>query len=119
MRGLNHPAIDGMELVTVLDALGDPVRLGIVTMLADGAEHPCVAFDFGITPASMSHHFRVLREAGLTRTRQQGRHRWITLRRNEFEARFPGLLEPLLAAARDDGPNRSRARETDGGSEHS
>ncbi|MQY29644.1 ArsR/SmtB family transcription factor [Nocardia aurantia] len=99
MRGLDHPPIGGIDLVTVLDALADPVRLGIVALLADGDERPCVSFEFGITAASMSHHFRVLRVAGLTRTRQDGRHRWITLRRNELDARFPGLLAPLLAAA--------------------
>ncbi|WP_019930092.1 helix-turn-helix transcriptional regulator [Nocardia sp. BMG111209] len=107
MRGLNHPAIEGIDLVTVLAALGDPVRLGIVAELADGAEHPCVAFDFGITAASMSHHFRVLREAGLTRTRQEGRHRRLTLRRAELDRRFPGLLAPLLAAARDRATHRT------------
>lgn len=99
MRPLHHPRTDEIDLVTVLHALADPVRLAITVTLADGEEHACGGFDFAITKASLSHHFRVLRESGVTTTRQSGKHRLITLRTSDLEHRFPGLLDPLLAAA--------------------
>ncbi|RMI27816.1 ArsR/SmtB family transcription factor [Nocardia stercoris] len=99
MRGLHHPSTNDIDLLAVLNALADPIRLNIVVRLADRAEHPCTGFDLGITAASMSHHFRVLREAGISATRQDGKHRWLTLRRADLDTRFPGLLDSLLTAA--------------------
>ena len=99
MSRLHHPAADDLDLVSVLHALADPVRLSIVATIADGAEHPCGGFDFGITKASLSHHFRVLRESGVTETRQDGKHRLISLRHADLERRFPGLIDPLVRAA--------------------
>ncbi|MFB7718194.1 ArsR/SmtB family transcription factor [Nocardia sp. NPDC056100] len=99
MRGLHHPTIDAIDLLSVLNALADPIRLAIVVKLADETEHPCTGFDFGVTAASMSHHFRVLREAGISITRQEGKYRWLSLRRADLDSRFPGLLDALLRAA--------------------
>ncbi|MEV7028348.1 helix-turn-helix domain-containing protein [Kitasatospora sp. NPDC093558] len=100
MPYLHHPRTAEIDLIPVLHALADPVRLGIVTALADRTELPCGELDFGISKASMSHHFRVLREAGVTTTRQDGKHRLIALRAADLEQRFPGLIGPLLDAAR-------------------
>ncbi|MFI9721667.1 ArsR/SmtB family transcription factor [Streptomyces sp. NPDC052396] len=99
LRALHHPRTDEIDLVAVLHALADPVRLAVAVALADGAEHACGSFDFGITGASLSHHFRVLRECGVTTTRPEGRQRLISLRQADLEHRFPGVLGPLLAAA--------------------
>ena len=55
-------------------------------------------FDLGLSKATRSHHFKVLREAGLTHTRVEGTHRHISLRRDDVEA-LPGLLDAVLAAA--------------------
>ncbi len=87
----------------MLHALSDPTRLAIVGALADGHERPCGAFELGLTKASMSHHFRVLREAGLTHTRLMGKHRYMALRSADLEAAFPGLIDPLLRAGAKDG----------------
>lgn len=103
VRQPSHPAPAALTLPDVLHALSDPVRLQIAAALSDGTEHACSAFDFGLSRASLSHHFRVLREAGLTRTRVDGKHRYLSLRRADLDVRFPALLDPLLALARDEG----------------
>jgi DNA-binding transcriptional ArsR family regulator len=94
-----HPAREDLDLASVLHALSDPVRLEIVAGLADGEERACGSFDVGVTKSTCTHHFRVLREAGLIRQRQQGTMRLNSLRRDDLEARFPGLLGTILEAA--------------------
>jgi DNA-binding transcriptional ArsR family regulator len=102
MAALPEPDIDAFELTTVLQALGDPVRLQIVRALADAdAERTCGQFDLPVSKATRSHHFRVLREAGVTRTRAEGTHRHISLRADDLERRFPGLLEAVLGRSGD------------------
>jgi DNA-binding transcriptional ArsR family regulator len=97
-----HPACSQLELSAVLHALSDPVRLMIVAELAKGGrEHTCGSFELPVTKSTCTHHFKVLREAGLIRQRQQGTTRLNTLRREDLEARFPGLLETILQAAGD------------------
>jgi DNA-binding transcriptional ArsR family regulator len=95
-----HPAREEIDLGAVLHALGDPVRLRIVAQLACGAEAPtCGSFDLPVTKSTCTHHFKVLREAGVLEQRQEGRTRLNALRRDDLEARFPGLLESILGAA--------------------
>ena len=88
-----------IDLTTVLQALGDPARLRIVRALDEREEVACGAFGLGLAPSTMSHHLQVLREAGLVETRREGHRKLNTLRRDEVEARFPGLLASVLAAA--------------------
>jgi DNA-binding transcriptional ArsR family regulator len=96
---LEHPQLAEIELSTVMQALSDPVRLQIVAELAAGAERSCKSFDLPVVKSTSSHHFRVLRDAGLIRTRLVGKSRLNSLRHDEFEERFPGLLDAVLAAA--------------------
>jgi DNA-binding transcriptional ArsR family regulator len=96
---IRHPAVEDLDLATVLHALSDPVRLEIVAGLAGGDERACGSFDVAVTKSTCTHHFRVLREAGLIRQRQQGTMRLNSLRRDDLEARFPGLLGTILEAA--------------------
>jgi DNA-binding transcriptional ArsR family regulator len=95
-----HPARAQIELGAVLHALSDPVRLKIVAALdsAEG-EQTCGSFDVPVTKATCTHHFKVLREAGVIRQEPQGTARLNTLRRDDLEARFPGLLDTVLQAA--------------------
>ena len=95
-----HPARGELDLAAVLHALSDPVRLRIVGGLAGGDERTCGSFDVAVSKSTCTHHFRVLREAGLIHQRQQGTMRLNSLRRDDLEARFPGLLETILQAAR-------------------
>jgi DNA-binding transcriptional ArsR family regulator len=101
MSPLVHPAMEDVELTTVLQALADPVRLRLVVLLLDGDTRSCAPGVWGVElhKSTLSHHYKVLREAGLTRTHVQGRTRWVELRRSELEERFPGLLAFLSAAA--------------------
>jgi DNA-binding transcriptional ArsR family regulator len=97
---LTHPDRDQLDLAAVLHALSDPVRLGIVAALAaDDEERACGSFDVSVTKSTCTHHFRVLREAGVIHQRQHGTMRLNRLRRDDLEACFPGLLATVLAAA--------------------
>lgn len=90
-----------MEDVAVeflFQALSDPVRIDIVRQLALAGEASCTALNAGRPKSSMSHHFRVLRDAGLVLTRSEGTTHMNALRRAELDARFPGLLDALLGA---------------------
>lgn len=95
----DEPQLDDVTLAAIMAALSDPVRVAIVRELACRGEATCGAFEVGVSKATRSHHFKVLREAGLTRTRAEGTHRFVALRREEVELRFPGLLVAVLAAA--------------------
>ncbi|CAM3129158.1 transcriptional regulator [Pseudomonas floridensis] len=96
MRTLKHPEAREFVLERVLYALSDPVRLEIIHHLADVAEATCGELDGGRPKSSASHHFRVLRDAGLMRTRTLGTTHMNSLRRDELEMRFPGLLDSIL-----------------------
>ena len=95
MTVLDQPAIEAVELADVLHALSDPARLEIVRGLAADGERQCGTFDLGLTKATRSHHFKVLRETGLTYTRLEGTARFVTLRRDEIDVKFPGLLDAV------------------------
>ncbi len=93
-----HP--DDVPLLTALSAIADPVR---IQLIRDLASHPdwalsCSNFDVPVGRAAKSHHFSVLRDAGLVEQRDQGPKRLNRLRREEFDARFPGLLDLTLRA---------------------
>jgi DNA-binding transcriptional ArsR family regulator len=93
-----HPDREQIELAAILHALSDPVRLRIVRALAGGEELTCGGFALPVTKSTCTHHFKVLREAGVIRQRQEGTTRLNTLRRDDLEARFPGLIETILRA---------------------
>ena len=95
-----HPEREEMELGAVFSALADPLRRRVVLELLNTspcAERTCVSFNLPVSKASLTHHFRVLREAGLIRQVDRGNSRAATLRREDLDARFPGLLA-LIAA---------------------
>jgi DNA-binding transcriptional ArsR family regulator len=94
-----QPAVDELELPTVLHALSDPIRLRIVRDLADRGACNCGTFAVPVAKSTLSHHLRVLREAGLTLTEPTGTQRVVSLRRADIDARFPGLLDAVLGAA--------------------
>ncbi len=98
MRAFKHPSLASVSLAQVLYALSDPLRLEIVRKLAAEGETPCSALQCDRPKSSMSHHFRVLRESGVVFTRHEGVTHLNTVRREELDKRFPGLLKAILAA---------------------
>jgi DNA-binding transcriptional ArsR family regulator len=97
---LDQPSRADLELASVLHALSDPQRLRIVRVLADDPEpRPCGTFGLEISKSTATHHFRVLREAGIIEQRTEGTAKLNTLRREDLDARFPGLLEAVLDSA--------------------
>jgi DNA-binding transcriptional ArsR family regulator len=96
---LPDPPGDRIELAAVLHALSDPMRLRIVIGLAQIDDRPCGSFDLPVTKSTCTHHFKVLREAGVIRQRLEGTTRLNSLRRDDLEHRFPGLLDSVLRAA--------------------
>lgn len=99
MRLLYHPDKKDISLAGVLYALGDPIRLEIVKRLAEKGEQPCAALDFSIAKSTMSHHFKVLRESGVLYCRKEGTQHINSLRRQDLDIRFPGLLDAVLQSA--------------------
>ena len=96
-----HTSPDDVPLAVALAALADPIRLAMVRELAGHAdwELACRAFQVPIGKAARTHHFTVLREAGLIEQRDEGPFRVNRLRRPEFDERFPGLLDLVLRPA--------------------
>jgi DNA-binding transcriptional ArsR family regulator len=102
MRPFFHPSREEITLQGVLHALADPVRLGIFRRLAEPAGGPasCIRSAPAEMPRStLSHHFQILREAGLVRSEKRGAEAVNTARLEDIEARFPGLLSAILGAA--------------------
>lgn len=92
----NHPEREQIRLENVLFALGNPLRLDIVKTLADEGEQACGALRKEVAKSTMTHHWRVLRDSGVIWQRPQGRENLISLRREDLDARFPGLMDILL-----------------------
>jgi DNA-binding transcriptional ArsR family regulator len=96
-----HPDVRTITLQRILDALVDPVRRSIVTQLCDApADLKCGGFDLPVSTSTATHHFRILREAGLIRQHYVGTSRMNTLRRDEIDEAFPGLLDSIVTADR-------------------
>jgi DNA-binding transcriptional ArsR family regulator len=98
-RTLDHPDLKDVSLEDVMRALSDPVRLSIVRLAAQSPALPCNRFFEEIPKSTMSHHWRVLREAGIIRQEGNGTSRLNSLRRKELQERFPGLLKLVLHEA--------------------
>lgn len=95
-----HPDLDSVSLGAALHALSDPVRLGMVARLAEKEQLTCGASacpDAGVPKSTLSNHLAVLRGAGLVKTTAAGREKVNMLRRADFDRRFPGLLDAVLA----------------------
>jgi DNA-binding transcriptional ArsR family regulator len=99
MRQIKHPNMDQVELTDIMYALSDPTRLEIVGRLANaGRKMTCGELDLNRPKSSMSHHFKILRAAGLVETLIEGTEHMNSLRVEEIEQKFPGILQSVLRA---------------------
>jgi DNA-binding transcriptional ArsR family regulator len=100
-----HPAPENFRLTAILTALADPARLAAVRTLAAMGESPCTRLqhDAGLTISrtTFSHHQKVLREAGIILARVRGTERILSLRKDDIDQRYPGLLDAILNAPGD------------------
>lgn len=95
---LAHPKTEEIDLFDVLHALSDPTRMTIVRTLSTEPERACGTFPVDVAPSTLSHHFKVLREAGLIHQREEANRRLTALRAADLDQRFPGMLGAVLAA---------------------
>lgn len=106
-RTYEHPATEDISIARVLFALSEPLRLGIVQMLANNDEVDSIELGPDLPRSTLTHHTRLLRESGVVFTRGEGRKCLIKLRRADLDQRFPGLLDTVLAGfALADAPSR-------------
>jgi len=99
MRNSASPNLTKVPLSSIFYALSDPARLEIVRHLLATEESACGQCKTPLSKSTMSHHFKVLREAGLIQKRAQGKTHWISLRETEIEKRLPGFLKLLTKAS--------------------
>ena len=95
MKAYTHPSLDGVSLTAVMQALSDPCRVSIVQALLaeEERELACNEISLDVAKATRSHHFDVLREAGIIFTRCEGTRCMSSVRRKELNKRFPGLMK--------------------------
>lgn len=99
-RALEHPERAAIRLEGVLHALSDPMRLHVVrTLAAAETELACSDVELPVSKSTTTHHFRVLREAGVIEQTYRGTSKMSGLRREDLDALFPNLLDSVLAAA--------------------
>jgi DNA-binding transcriptional ArsR family regulator len=96
---IHHPDVESLDLSNIMRTLGDPLRLEMAQLLTDGKEWSCgnLSAELGLPASTASYHMKLLREAGLTRKRAVGTQHLISLRRDDLESRFPGLVELISA----------------------
>ena len=95
---IRHPEVDSFDLATIMRALGDPLRIEVVRLVDEEGEILCTELyeRLGLPNSTGSYHLRQLREAGVTRARSIGTKRMTSLRREDLESRFPGLVDLVL-----------------------
>lgn len=101
---LLHPSREQISLPIVLAALGDEIRLGVVRHLARHeapAGLTCGQFGGLTSKTNLTYHMAKLREAGVVTVRLEGTRRFISLRRDDLDARFPGLLDSIVVRSAD------------------
>lgn len=98
MKVLFHPDRADIHLSSVLYALSDPIRLHLVSSICKAGEMTCSTIEVPVVKSTLSHHARTLREAGVIFVRVQGTQRFMSVRKEDLEHRFPGLLACVLQA---------------------
>jgi DNA-binding transcriptional ArsR family regulator len=95
----DQPVYEEMTLLKMLDALSDEVRLEIVLKLAVNGEVSRKSFGFTMHKSSLSHHVKVLKEARMITSRRVGKDWVYSLRTEDVEAQFPGVLKAVVVSS--------------------
>ncbi|TWF73160.1 ArsR family transcriptional regulator [Kitasatospora viridis] len=95
----HHPHRDQIMLENVLSALSNPTRLAVVKELARTGPRSCGSLLPDISKSTLTHHWRALRDAGVVWQQPSGRENILTLRHEDLDARFPGLLDKIIEVA--------------------
>ncbi|TYR81646.1 helix-turn-helix transcriptional regulator [Priestia megaterium] len=102
MRIPYQPPQSEICLTAVLHALSDPNRLRIVQCLEKRKENHCSYYqNLNVSKSTLSHHFKVLREAGIIKVRIEGTQHFYSIRRKELDELFPGLLSSIVQVSED------------------
>lgn len=96
MRELFHPNIEQLNLSTILSALADPIRLSLIKNITNNPEATCSNCNINLAKSALSHHFKVLRQSGLIKVRIEGKQHFLSVRYDEIEGRFPGVLSSII-----------------------
>lgn len=83
------------RFATILKALAHPVRLRMVDLIRRGGGDVCVCeFEshFDLTQPTISHHLKILRDAGVIRSRQDGT--WV---RHSIDGEVFSVMQKLIA----------------------
>jgi DNA-binding transcriptional ArsR family regulator len=93
-----EPDLGEIEMITVLQALSDPVRLQIVRQVAGcgAGELTCGELELPVAKSTGSHHLKILASAGVLAEREEGTRKYLSLRRADLDRRFPGLIDSVL-----------------------
>lgn len=98
MKNLAHPKKEDLDLCKILDALSDPIRLAFVEKIWEQGECRCCSFTEPKAKSTRSHHFKVLRESGIIMTKITGTEFGLSIRKDEIDERFPGLLDAIFSS---------------------
>lgn len=89
-----------ITLENVMKALGHPVRLSVIRQLLEmnGEEKACGTFYYTVTKATFSHHLKILEEAGVIQRRDEGTRKMTSIKAEELQKKFPGLIKLILSS---------------------
>ncbi|RSK27629.1 transcriptional regulator [Bacillus sp. HMF5848] len=104
MKLLYHPPIESIPYTKVLHALSEPNRIRIIRCLNESGENNCTAYsiELMLNKSTVSHHIKILREAGLIEGRIEGKEHIYSLRKDEINKKFPGLLNSVFSVNEED-----------------
>lgn len=97
-----HPDTEDISLPRVLFALSEPLRLEMVRKLAERGEMDSLDLGPDLPRSTLTHHTSLLRESGVVFVRAEGRKCMISLREQDLQSRFSGLVETVLAGYESD-----------------
>ena len=104
--------LESQRAVRVARALGDPTRFEMLRRIAAAGEINCrdLTTLFPVSQATVSHHLKVLTDAGLIQARREGQFHYFSLRPAALEAHASGIVRVLGRRTRRPGEGRTAAK---------